>query len=59
MLERARAAELPFAWIAGDSVYGGDRAIRRWAEDHRIGYVLTVTSGQRLAMRPVTEWFAD
>ncbi len=59
MLERARAAELPFAWIAGDSVYGGDRAIRRWAEDHRVGYVLTVTSGQRLAMRPVADWFAD
>lgn len=59
MLERARGAGLPFAWIAGDSVYGGDRAIRRWAEDHRIGYVLTVTSGQRLAMRPVTVWLAD
>lgn len=59
MLERARGAGLPFAWIAGDSVYGGDRALRRWAEDHRIGYVLTVTSGQRLAMRPVAEWLAD
>ena len=59
MLERARAAQLPFAWIAGDSVYGGDRAIRRWAENHRIGYVLTVTSGQRLAMRPVAEWLTD
>lgn len=59
MLERAHAAKLPFAWIAGDSVYGGDRAIRRWAEDHRIGYVLTVTSGQRLAMRPVAVWFDD
>lgn len=55
----ARAAELPFAWIAADSVYGGERAIRRWAEDHRVGYVLTITSGRRLAMRPVSEWFAD
>lgn len=59
MLERARVAGLPFAWIAGDSVYGSDSAIRRWAEDHRIGYVLTVTSGQRLALRPVAVWFAD
>jgi SRSO17 transposase len=49
MLERAHAAKQPFAWIAGDSVYGGDSAIRRWAEDHRISYELTVTSGQRLA----------
>ncbi len=56
MLERARAAGVPFAWIAGDSVYGADSAIRRWAERHRRGYVLAVTSGQRLAMRPVTTW---
>jgi len=59
MLERARVARVPFAWIAGDSVYGSDRAIRRWAEDHRIGYVLTVTTSQRLAMCPVAVWFAD
>jgi hypothetical protein len=51
-LERARAAGVPFAWVAGDSVYGADSAIRRWAGRHRCGYVLAVTSGQRLAMRP-------
>ena len=45
-----------FAWIAGDSVYGADHAIRRWAERHRRGYVLAVTSGQRLGLRPVTAW---
>ena len=56
MLERARAAGVPFAWIAGDSVYGADSAIRRWAERHRRGYVLAVTSGQRLGLRPVTTW---
>jgi len=43
---------MPFAWIAGDSVYGADSALRRWAERHRRGYVLAVTSGQRLGMRP-------
>jgi SRSO17 transposase len=59
MLERARAAGVPFAWIAGDSVYGADSAIRRWAERHRRGYVLAVTSGQRLGMRPVTTWIED
>lgn len=56
MLERARAAGLPFAWVAGDSVYGADHAIRRWAERHRLGYVLAVTSGQRLGFRPVPDW---
>ncbi len=56
MLEQARAAGLPFSWIAGDSVYGADSAIRRWAERHQRGYVLAVTSGQRLGLRPVTTW---
>jgi SRSO17 transposase len=56
MLERARAAGVPFSWITGDSVYGADHAIRRWAERHRRGYVLAVTSGQRLGLRPVTAW---
>lgn len=56
MLERARAAGVPFSWITGDSVYGADSAIRRWAERHRRGYVLAVTSGQRLGFRPVTTW---
>ena len=31
MLERARQGGVPFAWITGDSVYGADHAIRRWA----------------------------
>jgi len=56
MLERARAAGVPFSWVVGDSVYGADHAIRRWAERHRRGYVLAVTSGQRLGLRPVTTW---
>jgi len=56
MLERARQAGIAFAWIAGDSVYGADSALRRWAERHRRGYVLAVTSGQYLGQRPVTSW---
>lgn len=56
MLERARAAGVPFSWVTGDSVYGADHRIRRWAERHRRGYVLAVTSGQRLGLRPVTAW---
>lgn len=56
MLERAHVAGVPFSWVAGDSVYGADSAIRRWAEQHERGYVLAVTSGQRLGQRPVTAW---
>ena len=59
MLERARQANIAFAWITGDSVYGADSAIRRWAERNRYGYVLTVTSGQYLGQRPVTHWIED
>ena len=40
-------------------MYGADHAIRRWAERHRCGYVLAVTSGQRLGARPVTDWIED
>jgi SRSO17 transposase len=56
MLERARQAGIAFAWISGDSVYGADHRIRRWAERHRRGYVLAVTSKQYLGQRPVTSW---
>jgi hypothetical protein len=56
MLERARQNGVPFAWITGDSVYGADHAIRRWAERHRRGYVLAVTSKQYLGQRLVTSW---
>jgi len=56
MLEHARASGLSFAWITGDSVYGADHRIRRWAEQHRRGYVLAVTSSHSLGLRPVCDW---
>lgn len=40
-------------------MYGAERAIRRRAEANRIGYVLAVTTGQRLSLCPVAEWFED
>jgi SRSO17 transposase len=56
MLEHARQSGLSFGWITGDSVYGCDYRIRRWAEQHRRGYVLAVTSAQQLGLRPVCDW---
>lgn len=59
MLERALDAGVPCAWVAGDSVYGADSAIRRELERRRIGYVLTVTSGQRLWPGTVSDWVEE
>ena len=56
MLERAVLAHVPYAWVAGDSVYGADSALRRAIEAAGKGYVLTVTSAQQLGLRPVGDW---
>ena len=58
MLERALDAGVPCAWVAGDSVYGADGTLRRAIEARRRGYVLAVTSGQRLGARRVDAWAA-
>lgn len=59
MLERAFAADVPCAWVAGDSVYGADYALRRGIEQAGRGYVLAVTSAQRLGFKPVADWLED
>jgi SRSO17 transposase len=59
MLQRALAAGVPFAWVTGDSVYGSDHRLRRLLERHQRGYVLAVTSTQRLGLKPVEDWLED
>ena len=45
---------MPGARVTGDSVYGADSALRRFiVEGSGRGYVLAVTSGQRLGRKPV------
>jgi SRSO17 transposase len=56
MLARAFEAGVPGAWVTGDSVYGADSALRRFIERSGRGYVLAVTSGQRLGLKPVEDW---
>ena len=42
MAERALATGVPFGWVTGDTVYGGDRRLRRWLEEHAIRHVMAV-----------------
>ena len=54
-----KAHGVPGAWVVGDSVYGADHALRRGIESHGRGYVMAVTSAQRLGLKPVADWLED
>jgi SRSO17 transposase len=43
MLEQAFKAGVPATWVTGDSVYGDDRRLRMWLEEHDQAYVLAVS----------------
>ncbi len=43
LLERARAAGVPAAWVTADSIYGDDRRLRMWLEANEQAYVLAVS----------------
>jgi len=59
MLISAFAAGVPCRWVTGDSVYGADYALRRSIERNGRGYVLAVTSRQRLGFKTVADWLED
>ena len=42
-------------WVTADSVYGADHVLRRWLQEHRLGYVLAVTKAQRLGFGRVED----
>ena len=48
MIARVLAAEAPFGWVAGDTVYGNDRRLRQWLEEQQIPYVLAVKNNEPL-----------
>src|SRR5258707_4935121 len=53
MLERARQAGVPAAWVTGDSVYGDDRSLPGWLGSQEQPYVLAV-SGKESVNRDAT-----
>jgi hypothetical protein len=59
LLAHAFAAGVRCAWVTVDGVYGANYGLRRFIERHGRGYVLAVTSAQRLALKPVTDWLED
>jgi SRSO17 transposase len=48
MLERARAAKVPLAWVTADTVYGNDRRLREFLEENEQAYVLAVACSERV-----------
>ncbi len=48
MLARAFAAEVPAAWVTGDSVYGSDSKLRFWLQAEHRPYVLAVTGAHHV-----------
>jgi SRSO17 transposase len=49
MIERAVAAGVPFAWVAGDEVYGDNGPLRAWLEEQGIAHVLAVACHHRVS----------
>ena len=48
MLQRARAAGVPAAWVTADCVYGNDRKLRMWLEQQGQAFVLEVACKEPL-----------
>jgi SRSO17 transposase len=49
MIERAADAGIPFSWVAGDEVYGGNPGLRKKLEEHGIPYVMAVKCSEAIA----------
>jgi SRSO17 transposase len=49
MLGRALNAEVPAGWLTADEIYGQDKRLRVWCEQHDLPYVLATRSNDTVA----------
>lgn len=59
MIERARAAGVPFAWVTADEAYGQVGRLRLWLEEHEISHVLAVPKSQHVITMDLRSRRAD
>src|SRR6202453_5156160 len=58
MVERAADAGVPFSWVTGDEVYGGNPGLRRRLEERRLPYVIAVACNETVSV-PAGSFRAD
>jgi SRSO17 transposase len=59
MIQKAIEEKVPFSWVSGDSIYGGDRKLRRWLEEQEISFVLAVAKDEPLWYKGFKQWPAS
>src|SRR3954469_14925664 len=53
MLQRTLEAGVPAGWLTADEIYGQDKRLRVWCEQHELPYVLATRSNDTVA---TTDW---